>query len=597
MTNDPVGFLSYVRDDDKHERGRLSEVAKRLGGEVRIQTGEKFDIFQDRNDIEWGQQWKVRIEDSLDEVTFLIPVITPGFFKSPACREELERFLKREKNLKRNDLILPIYYVNYPPLNDEQRRQSDPLAIIISERQFADFRELRFEPLTSPEVNKLLAKMALQIVDALAREQPAKRQASSAAQDRKSRGTRAKTRPKSGLATIIKSKQSNAAKNPQQRRTSVEPVEPSRGPVIKVEPPTRVVDAFYRGDHSTLTAALEAAKPGDRILVRPGLYKEGVIITKAVEIIGDGELGEVVIEAMGADVVLFRANMGRIVNLTLRQTGGGNWYGLDVTQGRLDLEGCDITSRSLACIGIHGGSDPRLRRNRIHAGKGGGVIVFDDAKGTLEDNDIFANPVSAVLIHSGGNPTLRRNRIHDGEQSGVVVYEGGFGVLEDNDIFNNAYAGVAIKTGGNPVLRRNRIHDGKEGGVYVYEAGLGTIEDNDIFKNAGAGVLITEDGNPNILRNRIHDGQEAGVLVADKGLGTIEENDIFGNTLNGVEIATQGKAVLRGNRISKNKFAAIYVHDGGRGVIEANDLRENEKGAWNIAKDCEKNVKRSSNIE
>ena len=34
-----------------------------------------------------------------------------------------------------------------------------------------------------------------------------------------------------------------------------------------------------------------------------------------------------------------------------------------------DLEGCDITSQSIKCVGIHGGADPRLLRNRIHDGK------------------------------------------------------------------------------------------------------------------------------------------------------------------------------------------------------------------------------------
>ena len=42
--------------------------------------------------------------------------------------------------------------------------------------------------------------------------------------------------------------------------------------------------------------------------------------------IGDGDLGEVVIEAEGRDVALSRLVMGRIANLTLRQGGGmGIW--------------------------------------------------------------------------------------------------------------------------------------------------------------------------------------------------------------------------------------------------------------------------------
>ncbi len=172
MSQHPVAFMSYVRFDDEHENGRLTEFRERLSGEVRIQTGERFHIFQDRNDIAWGQQWKHCLEDSLDAVTFLIPIITPGFFKSLACRGELERFLDREKELGRDDLILPVYYVNCPILNDEAKREADPLAKAIASRQHTDWRELRFEPFTSPQVGKMLAGMATQIVEAVERGRP-----------------------------------------------------------------------------------------------------------------------------------------------------------------------------------------------------------------------------------------------------------------------------------------------------------------------------------------------------------------------------------------------------------------------------------------
>jgi cobaltochelatase CobT len=135
MTNQPAGFMSYVNLDDAHENGRLSDLRERLSGEVRLQTGGAFPIFQDRNDILWGQQWKERIEGAIDSVTFLIPIVTPGFFKSPACRDEFDRFLKREKNLKRDDLILPIYYVDCPLLNDKKKRKGDAVAKAIKFRR------------------------------------------------------------------------------------------------------------------------------------------------------------------------------------------------------------------------------------------------------------------------------------------------------------------------------------------------------------------------------------------------------------------------------------------------------------------------------
>ena len=427
---------------------------------MHLQTGEKFDIFQDRKNIAWGQQWRQRINESLDAVTFLIPIITPGFFTSTECRAELEKFLEREKQLARNDLILPIYYFNCPILNDEAKREADPLAKAIGDRQFADWRDLRFEPLTSPQVGKMLARLATQVVEALGREKPPPRPASTAATPT--------TAPKDA-------KQDAAAVG------SLDEIA-ARGPTYKTEPATHVVDAMNRGDYSNLTGALKAANPGDRILVRPGLYREGIVIDKPVEIIGDGRLDEVVVEASGSDVVLFQASMGRIANLTLRQVGSA-WSCIDIAQGRLDVEGCDISSRGLACVAIHSGADPRLRRNRIHDGKQGGVFVYEDGQGTLEDNEIFSNAFAGVTISKGSNPTLRRNRIHDGKQGGVFVYEDGQGTLEDNEIFSNAHAGVLISKGGNPTLRRNRISQNGHQAIRVYANGQGLFEDNDLRDN------------------------------------------------------------------------------------------------------------------
>jgi parallel beta-helix repeat protein len=533
MSRDSVAFLSYVRFDDQHEDGRLTQFRERLSGEVRLQTGEKFEIFQDRNAIAWGEQWQQRIDESLDAVTFLIPILTPGFFKSPACRSELERFLDREKRLGRRDLILPVYYVNCPLLSNQAQLKADDLANIIASRQHADWRELRFEPFTSPQVGKTVAQLAEQIVQSLGRVRSAKP---------------VSTEPDQAGDH---SAQGNPETMPDRENSAAELPGTAQRPTRKSEPPTRVVDALHRGDHATLTDALKAAEPGDRILIRPGLYKEGIVIEKPIEVIGDGELGEVVIEANGADTVLFRGNMARIANLTLRQTGGGKWFCIDIAQGRLDVEGCDITSQSLACVAIHDGADPRLRRNRIHDGKQGGVFVYENGLGTIEDNEIFGNAQSGVAIKEGGNPTLRRNRIHDGKQGGVYVNENGLGTLEDNEIFGNALAGVQISSGGNPTLRRNRIHDGKQSGVLVNENGQGTLENNEILANAQSGVRIQDGANP----------------------------------------------TLRRNLISENGYKAIWVSDGGQGLIEDNDLRGNTRGAWDISQDCQDKVIRSRNQE
>ena len=87
------------------------------------------------------------------------------------------------------------------------------------------------------------------------------------------------------------------------------------------------------------------------------------MIDKPLEILGDGPVADIEIQARGADALWFNANIGRVANLTFRQAGGeGNWHGVDISQGHLELEGCDISSESLAGVGIRNSADPTLRR-------------------------------------------------------------------------------------------------------------------------------------------------------------------------------------------------------------------------------------------
>jgi hypothetical protein len=165
----PAAFMSYVRFNDRHDDGRLTQFRERLSAEVRVQTGEEFPIFQDRNDIVWGQNWQRRIDQALGGVTLLLVIVTPSFFRSPACRAEVERFLAREHDLGRDDLILPVYYVRTLELEDPTLRATDELAQLIASRQYVDWRELRFKPLNSPIVRRAIAELASMIGDAFRR--------------------------------------------------------------------------------------------------------------------------------------------------------------------------------------------------------------------------------------------------------------------------------------------------------------------------------------------------------------------------------------------------------------------------------------------
>ena len=173
MAAEPAVFMSYARFDDQLDDGQLTLLRERLSMEVRAQIGEEFAIFQDRNDIAWGQNRQQRIDEALDAVTVLLVIVTPSLFRSEACRNEVLRFRERECALGREDLILPLYYISAREIEDPEVRKGDELARVLATRQFADWRDLRFEPFTSSEVRRAIARLASQMGTSFRRPTPA----------------------------------------------------------------------------------------------------------------------------------------------------------------------------------------------------------------------------------------------------------------------------------------------------------------------------------------------------------------------------------------------------------------------------------------
>ncbi|CRZ16174.1 TIR domain-containing protein [Mycolicibacterium neworleansense] len=168
--NAPQAFLSYTRIDDEAFGGAITSLRRLL--ELRVQSvagSREFTIFQDVEGIELGQKWQKRLDEAVSSSMFLIPIVTPLFFTSEPCRDELSKFIAHEKTLGRDDLILPIYFVTAPNLEKEEERKDDSLAKEIASRQLYDWRDAVDLPLDDPQIRKAIRKLAEGVASALGR--------------------------------------------------------------------------------------------------------------------------------------------------------------------------------------------------------------------------------------------------------------------------------------------------------------------------------------------------------------------------------------------------------------------------------------------
>lgn len=161
MTAKPDAFLSYTRFDDR--RGKISDFQAWLSDAVEEVSGRPFEIFQDVEGIGLGQKWKDVLDEMLDQARFFIPILTPKFFSSRPCREELIKFLEMERRAGRQDLVMPVYWITCPVLEEKHLKAKDELAQAIDERQRWDWRDLRFKASEEEVVQRDIAGLASQI--------------------------------------------------------------------------------------------------------------------------------------------------------------------------------------------------------------------------------------------------------------------------------------------------------------------------------------------------------------------------------------------------------------------------------------------------
>ena len=287
------------------------------------------------------------------------------------------------------------------------------------------------------------------------------------------------------------------------------------------------------GQKPTLREAVRDAVPNACLLLKPGIYRESLVIKKDLQIRAEGAPREVILESLASSVVVLDGACLFLTRLTLKGIGGKDKKTLaavEVKSGHLAMEDCDLTSDSSTVMEVKGPrSEAILRRCHLHDGKAGGILFQEGAVGYLEECHLYQNKLSQVVIGKGCSPTLLSCKISHALMAGIYVSEGGGGFIENCDIWGNAVGGVQCRRGGNPHFRHCRISANERYGVLVAEQGEGLFEDCQIFDNAEMGVTISQHSKPRFSACRIFDNHGEGVEIGAQAEGELLDCEIFSN--------------------------------------------------------------------
>lgn len=235
---------------------------------------------------------------------------------------------------------------------------------------------------------------------------------------------------------------------------------------------------------TSIQAAVDAANPGDEIVVKPGIYEENIAVTKSVSITSEsGNFSDTIIQAADSsqDIFSIWANGVSIKGFGINgseSAAGIHFFGVIdclIENNKLSNHSCGIDlymisshntldnneiSDCASGISLSGSWNNNLSNNSI-SNCSNGISLFDSPNNILENNKISENVEGISLTGESNGNTLTNNTVVLNEELGVRIYE-----TSDNLIYNN-YFNNTVNVDSKVVLDTNIWNTTKTEGVNI----------------------------------------------------------------------------------------------------------------------------------
>jgi parallel beta-helix repeat protein len=268
-------------------------------------------------------------------------------------------------------------------------------------------------------------------------------------------------------------------------------------------------------DRDTIQLGVDAANPGDIVLVDKGSYKESIIVSQnSIRIVAKVKHG-VILES---------------------STSSENAIKLDDTYN-VEVFGF-VIQNSHRSIWIYRGGYHRIIGNIFQNHNADGII-FEDSTGNLLYQNTIRNNFSVGVLLGWSNPGSTSNWLIEN----VINNNGGHGLeiwtpaatgnaVINNSIYGNQGEGIFTK-GQNTLLYSNRVENNTSNGVKLLLGNNSIVVNNGIKANICDGIDISSNQNI-VFANLVKKNQGTGIQISgDENI--VQENNIINNKGGNIE--------------------------------------------------------------
>ncbi len=364
-------------------------------------------------------------------------------------------------------------------------------------------------------------------------------------------------------------------------------------------------------EFSTIQSAIDAAGPGDTVLVKPGTYFELIVMKDGIKLVSDSAAGgDELLAVEGARLKLPRRTLQTIIDGSKSEASRHGMIDFNPGVGRnavvdgftvqnLPKQDHHIPGHAHA-INIRGASPIIMNcyvRTNGSTGIGSHVVYADQDREISERDFRWANVThraEAVIYH---------NIVSNNLGLGIGCNHFSAPHILGNEVFQNSDAelgsepspGMGVKHGAAPTIIGNIVYDNPGGGILsdvgdpqgthpVDLPARPTVVKNVVYRNgktrpaiscAGGGSTETP---ARLVGNFIYEAGAVGIGLTGGTVGIIEENIISGCGAPGIAVKGATALKLNRNQVTGAQGPGFVIFEGAEVLDMVDNVADLNKG-------------------
>lgn len=244
-------------------------------------------------------------------------------------------------------------------------------------------------------------------------------------------------------------------------------------------------ETFVQSDDS-IQEAVNSARPGDIIIVKPGTYAENIVVRRNNLVIRSesGNPGDTVIEPYDPDTDV-----------------------LTIQADNITVKGFMITGAGANCSGVY---------------------LYNSNNCLIENNKLFNNP-QGIHLESSAKNRVFNNVISKGGK-GIIIEKSDYNSVARNKVSKCRYGIYLLSSKGNRIFK-NTVLENREYGIVLSGSNDNTFSGNTASDNSRGIHIGNSDGNT-LSENSIFSNEANGLFVCPRSDKNLVFNNYFNNTLN-----------------------------------------------------------------